>query len=245
MDESTPAAELALSEASVFDVEAALARCTLLKEAATRDEGWRPVVTSPGITVYIKNGKGYELIFRAVIELDVPPAAAIEALANVGPECIEWRGDQFTEAWVVRENAPGDRVLAARLNMFRLLRRMLGYPDPMCLRVIVRHDTPSAGDVSYLCVPYDIDKGCEVEALGPLKVQSGIISAHPDDPRRSIARTLDLAGMGFLPDRMLGFIIKAVISKTVVGAVAKFSASNYYASHYAAEAKQYGTAAGG
>ena len=64
-----------------------------------------------------------------------------------------------------------------------------------------------------MIVPYDVKKEQVVEEMGPIKIQTGCVFPHPDNPEKSIISFLEQLNLRFVPN----FALKSLLKKEVQG----------------------------
>lgn len=105
---------------------------------------------------------------------------------------------------------------------------MMGIPDLMCIRMVTRRDYPAPGSLSYLVVPFDRERGVAIEEVGPMKVKSGVLQAHPSgDPNQCVVYTLDCMGTG-MPEWGLSMLMKNMLHGEMRKRTAAFKQSSHY-----------------
>ena len=73
-------------------------------------------------------------------------------------------------------------------------------PDEFTMRIVVRYDFPEQGSLSYVVVPFDLEKNVAINEWGPMKIKSGVVQPHPHDAQnKSILYSLDMAELGMVP----------------------------------------------
>ena len=80
------------------------------------------------------------------------------------------------------------------------------------MRLIVRRNWPEENNFSYCTVPYDSEKKIPVEKYGPIKIESGCMMPHPDDPNKCFINTITKADMRYCPD----FAMKMILRKEMI-----------------------------
>jgi len=88
----------------------------------------------------------------------------------------------------------------------------MSIPEKIDIRLITRKNWPAENHYSYCTIPYDAEKKVPVESYGPIKIESGCIMPHPEDPNKCILNTLTKADFGYTPE----FAIKMLLRKEMV-----------------------------
>ena len=121
------------------------------------------------------------------------------------------------------------QIIEAGMKLPWVVRYMMSFPERVCMRMTIRRNFPNPGDISYLAVPYDREMGRAIEEVGPLKVKSGVITAHPSgDPNRSVIYSLDCMGTT-IPEWGLAMLMKSMLKSEIKKRADKFLKSSYYA----------------
>ena len=71
-----------------------------------------------------------------------------------------------------------------------------------------RWDSPTKGAVTYAMVPWDLTKSAIDTKNKLLSLKTGTISPHPTIPNKSIMTTLEINGMGGLPNWAMSFMVR-------------------------------------
>ena len=152
----------------------------------------------------------------------------MDMLMTKGPESLEWN-DKLSFIEVVGDYGPDDKIVELGMKLPWLIKYMMSVPDVLCMRMITRRDYPEPGMLSYIVVPFDRQRGVAVEEVGPMKVKSGVVQAHPSgDPNKSVVFSLDMFGSG-MPEWGLSMMMKTMLKSEMKKRTSAFLKSNYYA----------------
>ena len=217
-----------LSEAArtVVDLDGSLEYCAQLVEAANVADGWRLVTETPSMTAWVKPGRGKDTFMRMVVPLDLPMEQAVEMLTNLGPESLVWR-ENFGSTELVHDYGPDDRVYKVGVKMPWVIKYIMSVPETMAMRVVLRHDFPNVGCISYVVVPFDIERHVALEEMGPLKIKSGVISEVEGEPNKCRIASLDMANLSMMPSWGLSLLLKSIVAKQIGKMTTLFKASEH------------------
>lgn len=129
-------------------------------------------------------------------------------LVTTDKESIVWR-DFVSGIDVLKDWGPEDNVSRWHLQLPWALKYMMSYPDSLVMRTVVKKNSPQDGMHCYAIIPYDIEKNINLESNGIMKIKTGVVKEHPDDPKRSILCTYENVAMPYAPD----FVKKAIYKK--------------------------------
>merc|ERR1719265_2617251 len=128
-------------------------------------------------------------------------------MINFSPESAAWR-DKMREVTLVKDYGPNDHVVQVTMSIPWAIKYIMSLPEEMSMRIVSRENWPEPGDYAYAILPFDLEKNVAVEEMGMLKMKTGVISAHPSDPEKSMLTGCDLFNLGMLPNWCLGFLVK-------------------------------------
>lgn len=113
---------------------------------------------------------------------------------------------------ILEEFGPDDKLTRWKLNLSWALTYVMGIPETVDMRLIVRRNWPEENNFSYCTVPYDSEKKIPVEKYGPIKIESGCMMPHPDDPNKCFINTITKADLRYCPD----FAMKMILRKEMI-----------------------------
>ena len=229
--EGATGSDLSEAATTVVDLDGSLEYCAQLVEAANVADGWKLICETPAMTAWVKPGRGKDTFMRCIMPLDMPLEQAVEVVTNLGPESLAWR-ENFASTEMVHDYGPDDRVYRVGIRMPWVIKYIMSVPETMAMRVVLRHDFPTAGCVSYVVVPFDIERHVALEESGPLKMKSGVISEIEGEPGKCRIASLDLANLSMMPSWGLALLLKSVVAKQLAKATSLFKASEYCRQKY-------------
>eukprot|EP00929_Paragymnodinium_shiwhaense_P108589 TRINITY_DN74903_c0_g1_i1.p1 TRINITY_DN74903_c0_g1~~TRINITY_DN74903_c0_g1_i1.p1 ORF type:complete len:349 (+),score=96.70 TRINITY_DN74903_c0_g1_i1:80-1126(+) len=183
-----------------FSVEDALQRLEGLLEAGTK-QGWQRFMKTPTLTGDVQRHGEHKCALRITIAIDLGVEEAVEMLTSV--DMPLWMS-HLRGIDVVAEDGPGSRLTRVSLQPTG---------ESYVARTVVKADLPSAGSMTYVTVPWDLERDIGMEELGPHKVKAGV--CRPDGGRKSrcLLTTLDHSDLGDLPTADLKNLIGSRMSK--------------------------------
>jgi hypothetical protein len=191
-----------------------LDRTAELTQAANEAEGWVNLVNEAGCVMYTKPGSDNATYLRYTFSIDLPVDQALDMSINYTPESMNWR-EHTKSIEIVRENGPDDKIVKMEPQIPWAMKYIMNLPSVMHVRTLQRRDFPEAGSHAYCVLPFDPDTDCCVESLGHMKVKTGVLSADPNDPSKTLLTGMDLADLGYIPNFALGYIIKKMSIPTI------------------------------
>ena len=126
-------------------------------------------------------------------------------------EMKEWYTD-IKSIEIVEEFGKDDKLTRWSMNLSWALQYVMGIPDLLDIRIVVRRNWPEENNFSYCTVPYDKEKRIPVEKYGPIKIESGCIMPHPEDPNKCLLNTITKADLRYCPN----FALKAMLRKEMI-----------------------------
>jgi len=183
----------------------------LMKEASVED-GWTNLINDPGATAYLKTLEDGDTVMRITCELDLKPEHCFAMFTTTNDDMLTWYTD-LKKLEVVEEFTPDDKLTKWTLNLSWALQYIMSIPEVITIRLVTRKNWPEENHFAYCTIPYDSEKNIPVEQYGPIKIESGCVMPHPEDPNKCILSTLDKADFKYMPD----FAIKMLIRKEMIG----------------------------
>ena len=200
----------------VVDVEAHMDKIAELSKAVDQTDGWVELINQGGETDHVATGHTKQLedgdtAMRVMTELDLAPQHAVEMFAQGmrgNEEMPNWYTD-LKSMEVIEEFGPDDKLTRWNLKLSWALTYVMGIPETVDIRLIVRKNWPEENNYSYCTIPYDMEKKTPVEEYGPIKIESGCFMPHPDDPNKCFMNSLTKADLKYCPE----FAIKMLMRK--------------------------------
>merc|ERR1719174_2649302 len=209
-----------------LDIEDAITRAGQLSQAASEADGWQTLVDEDGLLMMLKQQDGGNGTYmRYTMAIPLPLQQAVDCMVNFTSESLNWRR-RVTSIEAAKTFGPDDYAVMYGMDMPAMVAWAMGIPDKMCIRIVKRTDWPSQGHHAYACVPYDMENAVCLESMGPMKIKTGILSAHPKDPTNQTMLTgNDLADLpSMLPNFALAMLMKRMIPSEMAVMCEKYKA---------------------
>ena len=139
----------------------------MLANEVDKTEGWYELLNEGGATGHTKQLEDGDTALRVSCELDIKPEYAIHMFTAGNEEMPTWYTD-LKKVEVLEEFGPGDKLTRWSLNLSWALTYVMGIPEQLDIRLVVRENWPEDGNFSYCTVPYDPEKKIPVESYGRL-----------------------------------------------------------------------------
>eukprot|EP00933_Yihiella_yeosuensis_P040702 TRINITY_DN3505_c0_g1_i1.p1 TRINITY_DN3505_c0_g1~~TRINITY_DN3505_c0_g1_i1.p1 ORF type:complete len:349 (+),score=77.68 TRINITY_DN3505_c0_g1_i1:22-1047(+) len=191
----------------VLKIDDVMDRTAGLLNAADEADGWVLRVNEPNCIFYTKPEAGGSTYLRYTIQVELPPEKAYDMFTDWSERSVAWR-EKMANITKVKDYGPNDQVVQYELTVPWAVRYVMAIPTSMAVRVARRENWPESGDFAYACVPFDLEQNIAVEEMGMLKIKTGVITAHPEDPNMSLLRGMDLVNLGMIPSWGLGYLLK-------------------------------------
>lgn len=219
---------LKMMDVGVVDVADCMEKIQKLRGIGEQGDGWEQIVNEPTGAIFMKPD-GNDRAIRCTIELDVTADQAIDMFTTLDEEALTWM-DRTTSRKKVKDWGPEDCVIETKLDVPWAMKYLTGIPETIYLRFIQKRNWPNQGDHAYCCIPYDMEKGQCCDQVGMLKIKSGVISPHPENPDKCILVSLDSMTPGMMmPDFALKAMMKSKATGPVKDMIVKFKKSQFYA----------------
>jgi len=205
----------------LITVDGALDRTAELTAAANEADGWRLIVEEPNCVLYTKPGPDGDTYMRYSVTIDLAAGHLFECMMDVSEESMQWR-DKVKALRTIHDYGPYDKVVRQEMDLPWALRYIMSVADGYTIRFVGRADWPSESNYSYAVIPFDVETNTCVESQGMLKIKSGVISPHPQDPSQSVLTGMDLANLGMMPSWGLGFLMKKLSLPQIAAMVANY-----------------------
>ena len=127
--------------------------------------------------------------------------------SNTSQDMLTWFTD-LKSIEIINEFGPGDTLCKWNLQLSWALMYIMSIPEELTIRMVTRPNWPQENSYSYCTIPYDPEKHVPVEKYGPIKIESGCIMPHPEDPNKCILSTMDKMDFKYMPNFALKMIIK-------------------------------------
>uniref|UniRef100_A0A7S0VZN7 ADP-ribosylation factor-like protein 2-binding protein n=1 Tax=Hemiselmis tepida TaxID=464990 RepID=A0A7S0VZN7_9CRYP len=181
-------------------------------QGAQGDEGWDRVAHDAVLQIVLdmkKSDKEDARYARYRIALDMPVDQARDCFGPDVPieTSKEWTLSEYVKDFsLVRENAPCDWVFRMEFSFPWIIRYLMSMPQEMHLRVKMRLDFPSPGDISWVEAPYDIKTNSCLESQGVMRVRAWVMHSDPSDDKKTILTMMEKhpgKGSWLMPDAQL------------------------------------------
>lgn len=212
----------------MLDVEEFMDKIETLKAEANVDEGWIQLMDENNCAVFEKKlQEGKDSLLRCTLEIDLPPKHANEMFFNTEVDCLEWK-TELKAVENIEQTSEDDKLTRIQLNLPWAVKYLMSVPEWMTLRFISRKNWPEDNHYAYACFPYDDEKKIPVEEVGAMKIKSGIICPHPEDPNKCLITSLDKVNLKYLPNFALKKMLKSTFSGKLHDMVNKYKKSTVY-----------------
>lgn len=126
---------------------------------------------------------------------------------------MNWK--PFKNLETLEEFSDSEKLIRFQPDIGFAIKYILSVPQWVCGRIVSRKEWPEPNNFAFAIIPWDPEKNCAVEQIGPMKIQSGVIMPNPNDPNKCILTKLDKGNLKYMPN----FALRMLLEKKLMGAI--------------------------